>query len=452
MSAMSTSHLGLPYLQAAQAQKHVTHNEALSGLDALVQLAVLSADLSGPPGTVSEGDRYLVSAGGSGAWQGQDGDIAAFQDGGWSFFKPQEGWRAWVADTQQLLVYSTGSWAAVVPDFPTQLPLFGVNAAADETNRMVVKADAVLHSHDDVTPGTGSARHIVNKAGEMDTASVVFQTGWSGRAEFGLTGDDDWRVKVSADGSTWSEALHIDRQDGRVQFPNGLLHGDSGQRPQGFLAVPGTVIYRINAAHAANPRTAQLTGVAGDLLSLATGDAALFFSGQMNERVMVRIWNISKSPEESAWVIWSDEATQLQVLDAASVAGWSPGDSVQIGDPTSITPGGVIACDISPMMQTQFGRVFRQVGLFAKYYASGDTAVLSETQFTQIRITPTGVSGTFANGSSLNKGVAGEGLLMIACSQASPVSDSNLVFVREYSPAGDLGIQLVATMGLTVEL
>ena len=42
-------HLLLPYLVAAQAQKHVTHNEALRLLDALVQLSVLNLNLTAPP-------------------------------------------------------------------------------------------------------------------------------------------------------------------------------------------------------------------------------------------------------------------------------------------------------------------------------------------------------------------------------------------------------------------
>ena len=37
-----TTHLLLPYIQASQAQKHVTHNEALRLLDAMVQLSAVS--------------------------------------------------------------------------------------------------------------------------------------------------------------------------------------------------------------------------------------------------------------------------------------------------------------------------------------------------------------------------------------------------------------------------
>ena len=46
-----TANLGLPCIEGSQAQKHVTHNEALRILDTLVQLAVQDRDLTAPPAT-----------------------------------------------------------------------------------------------------------------------------------------------------------------------------------------------------------------------------------------------------------------------------------------------------------------------------------------------------------------------------------------------------------------
>jgi hypothetical protein len=57
-----TPNLRLPYIMAAQSQKHVTHNEAIRALDAVVQLAVLDRDLAAPPVSPAEGDRYIVAA------------------------------------------------------------------------------------------------------------------------------------------------------------------------------------------------------------------------------------------------------------------------------------------------------------------------------------------------------------------------------------------------------
>lgn len=74
--ADQTQRLGLSYIQAAQSLKHITHNEALQRLDALVHLSVLDRDRTAPPADPEEGDRHIVAAGASGGWLGQDGRLA----------------------------------------------------------------------------------------------------------------------------------------------------------------------------------------------------------------------------------------------------------------------------------------------------------------------------------------------------------------------------------------
>ena len=41
-----SANLQLPYIMPSQAQKHVTHNEAIRSLDAIVQLSVVDRDLA----------------------------------------------------------------------------------------------------------------------------------------------------------------------------------------------------------------------------------------------------------------------------------------------------------------------------------------------------------------------------------------------------------------------
>ena len=89
-----TANLGLPCIEGSQAQKHVTHNDALCLLDTLVQLAVADRDLSAPPGSPAEGERWIVKTGATGVWAGHDNAIAAWQDGAWQFRMPQTGWTA----------------------------------------------------------------------------------------------------------------------------------------------------------------------------------------------------------------------------------------------------------------------------------------------------------------------------------------------------------------------
>jgi hypothetical protein len=105
-----SSNLALPYLAAGQAQKHVTVNEALRLLDALVQLAVESAALSAPPGSPSDGQRWIVGPAPTGAWAGQAGRIASWTDGAWTFLVPRDGWLVWDRAQVRLLI-----WRASIP-------------------------------------------------------------------------------------------------------------------------------------------------------------------------------------------------------------------------------------------------------------------------------------------------------------------------------------------------
>ena len=218
---MDTSpNLSLPYLAAAQSQKHVTHNEALRVLDALVQITVATRALAVPPVAPADGLRYIVAAAATGAWIGQNLKIAAWQDGAWAFFAPRTGWLAWVADEAKLYVFDGTQWAIAGGGVPSvnPAPLVGVNATADTTNRLAVKSPATLLDN------TGNGHQLkINKAAAADTSSVLFQTAYAGRAEFGLTGDDNFHVKVTPNGSIWKESLLIDASSGVVSFPSGAV-------------------------------------------------------------------------------------------------------------------------------------------------------------------------------------------------------------------------------------
>ncbi len=223
-----TPNLKLPYIMAAQAQKHVTHNEAVRMLDCLVHLMVLSRALAVPPTSPADGDRYIVAASPTGAWLGQTATIAAFQDGAWIFYVPKEGVAAWVANEDILVAYSGAAWVPVSPapavvaaalaNQPVQnVSQLGISATADTTNRLSVNAPATLLNH------AGNGHQVkLNKNAAADTASLLYQTNFSGRAEIGTTGDDGLHIKVSANGSTWTEALAIDAATGDTTVPRTL--------------------------------------------------------------------------------------------------------------------------------------------------------------------------------------------------------------------------------------
>jgi hypothetical protein len=107
---VDTANLSLPLLMPFQGLKHITHNEALARLDAVVQLAVLDRDIATPPGSPAEGDRYLVAAGATGAWSGWEDSIAVYADGAWAELVPGAGWIVFVADENVLLVRGGAAW------------------------------------------------------------------------------------------------------------------------------------------------------------------------------------------------------------------------------------------------------------------------------------------------------------------------------------------------------
>jgi len=197
----TTGNLDLPYILPSQAQKHVTHNEALRRLDAIVQLSCASRALASPPASPVEGSRYLVPASPTGVWSGMAGRIAAWQDGAWAFYQPRKGWLAWIEDEAILLAHD-GTRFVEAAASPNGARMFGINATADTANRLAVSSPAVLFNH------AGNGHQVkINKNAAADTASILFQTGFSGRAEFGLTGDNDFRVKISANGTQWRDAV-----------------------------------------------------------------------------------------------------------------------------------------------------------------------------------------------------------------------------------------------------
>ncbi len=358
----STTHLLLPYLLASQAQKHVTHNEALRLLDAMVQLAVLDRTRTAPPGSPLDGDRHIVASGATGPWAGWDLNIAYWVDGAWTRLVPRPGWLAWIVAEATFVSWNGSTWQALgapvdVSDAvfslvhdadPTRKALFSLSglstattrtyslpntsselailagtqtftgaktfsgtltasgatatigtatgtatygvgtgataggstktlnlgtggasgsdtivnigsatagadgttvintptvtcanavtevgmpqanltaqllglggATADSFNRLSLNAPAVLLNN----AGAG-IEATVNKAAAANDAAFAFKTGFSARALFGLLGDDDFRVKVSPDGSTFHDAIQVDRSSGQVELPKPIV-------------------------------------------------------------------------------------------------------------------------------------------------------------------------------------------------------------------------------------
>ena len=216
----TTAHLALPFIMAAQAQKHVTHNEALRLLDGIVQLSVLDRDLIAPPGSPADGDRYIVASGATGAWAGWDLNVALWADGTWLRLPPRTGWRAWVEDEGLLLVYNGSNWVGTMPTVLQNLALLGLGTTADAANPFSAKLNAALWTAKTVAEGgSGDLFYTMNKEVAADDLGLTLQTGFVTKALMGLFGSDKFRLAVSADGSSFFDGLIVDNANGIVDQP-----------------------------------------------------------------------------------------------------------------------------------------------------------------------------------------------------------------------------------------
>jgi len=164
-----STHLKLPFILPGQAQKHITHNEAIAALDTLTQLAALGRNLSAPPTSPVTGARYIVGAAPTGDWTGKVNQIAAWDGAAWRFYAPEPGWLAFILAENGLLVWSGTAWLPTL-GLDGEAPMLGINATADATNRLAVASDAILFTH-----ATDNVQLKLNKASAAATASLLFK-------------------------------------------------------------------------------------------------------------------------------------------------------------------------------------------------------------------------------------------------------------------------------------
>ena len=105
-----TPRFALPLLAVSQAQKEVTHNEALTLLDALIHATVEAGPLAEPPIDPAEGQCWIVGAAATGAWAERAPSIALWTAGGWRFALPRKGVQVTRLDDGARLRFDGGAW------------------------------------------------------------------------------------------------------------------------------------------------------------------------------------------------------------------------------------------------------------------------------------------------------------------------------------------------------
>jgi hypothetical protein len=239
----------LPFLAAGQAQKHVTVNESLLRLDALVQLAVVSATTSVEPASPAAGALYILPAGKTGdAWGAMaNGALAYYRDGAWEELTPREGWLAFVKDTGELLHYDGAAWALFAPDAVISLSasdkILGRVSSGAGAAEEVTFTDAAQQLCDDAsfdamcaTLGTWrvlaqssvAASHTGNTA-ETTLASVVIPAGAMG---------PNGRVRITSlwSGTNSANAKTMRHKFGSVNYFAQNLIAQQGWRHESEIA------------------------------------------------------------------------------------------------------------------------------------------------------------------------------------------------------------------------
>jgi hypothetical protein len=188
---VQTTRLQLPLIAAAQAQKHVTHNEAVMRLDGLVQMTAKSYTTAAQPGAPSDGDLYLLPSGKTGSdWGGYSNHaVAHYYDGVWHQYHPNAGWLCWVQDTSVLYYYTGSAWSAV--PLPTSLAdgtasAPGLAFAAD-TNTGLYRIGA-----DQLGIATGGTlRRTISTSAETPTLPQQGADGSAATPQYGFSADTD---------------------------------------------------------------------------------------------------------------------------------------------------------------------------------------------------------------------------------------------------------------------
>jgi hypothetical protein len=184
-----TAQLDLPLVMPAQAQKHVTVNEALARLDAAAQLRVISSVVAAPPASAADGASWLVPVGASEDWSGKGGQIAVRCNGGWTYLAPRAGWRAWDESRGGHQMFDGSGW---VPDAAVVSP-----HGAGTLWR-------VLEFEHGVTAGASNSTAVAIPA----QAQVI---GVTGRVVGALTGAGltSWRIGVAGSDNRYGSGLGI---------------------------------------------------------------------------------------------------------------------------------------------------------------------------------------------------------------------------------------------------
>jgi Protein of unknown function (DUF2793) len=173
-----TPRFAMPLLDAAQAQKHVTVNEALMRADLLGAARVEERGRSAPPAAPADGEVQIVGAGATGDWAGHEAELALSLNGGWAFVAPWSGCTVWVAAERTRLTWDDGAWVA---------GHLGGSPGGAATLGRVIEVDHALSGAVSTTAAVIPDKAVVLGVTGRVVAAITGATAWS----LGVAGSPD---------------------------------------------------------------------------------------------------------------------------------------------------------------------------------------------------------------------------------------------------------------------
>lgn len=220
---MSTPNNGIPYVPEDTQDPAAGLNLALNVIDALLQTAVIDMDLTAPPGSPSDGDLHIVAGSATGAWTGQDNNLARYVAEGafWQFYEAGTNVHIILnSDDGGLYVWNGSTWVAPI----TPGSVAAASVSYDNATSGLSATD-VQDAIDELETMIGGA----GMTNPMTTAGDIITGGSSGTPQRLAAGADTQVLTMVSGAPAWAES-----GPGGVQSYTIVTEGSA------FTADPGT--------------------------------------------------------------------------------------------------------------------------------------------------------------------------------------------------------------------